>query len=664
MHSTLSTKFRRLITLLLYNIITLLLISCYRPTNLEQVLKKAEGNRAELEKVLEHYQAIGDEKKIEAAKFLITYMGNKYYHESDIITKYDTIFHLYKKQRDNGDYVGESFQIKNVWDSIIQKHGTIEPSKLKKIYDCQSLNAAFLIKNIDLAFSSWETSPLYNPDSFNLFCEYILPYRITNEPVENYRENYYNDLKHIIDTASTPLNIIEAYSKEFKMNRHYRVSQLLWNYPIEIPISKLEIGRRGTCLHLTTFAAFTMRACGLPVSIDRAIWANRSQGHSWNVLFLKDSIFPFDAFDKNKMKLLYKPAKIFRKRFSVDFSMIDCVSKEDIPESLINFDETDVTHEYVKTSNIKINIEYHKNNFHKKKYGIICVFDNKTWRPVHWGEIKSNKMYFNNMAVDNLYIAAYYDNGKIYTASEPFFIDIKGNTKSCKANISKLISMKLERKYPRFKRIEDHAWGLRQSKAEGANDPEFKNFTPFFRIIDIPFQVTDSLLNLNKKFRYIRLKSADHRQANYAEVEFYGKKEINAKETKLTGTIMGYPEINKENEHPYTLAMDNNLETYFSKPKGSKGWVGLDLGEGNEHIITRIRFAPRSDTNYILKGDIYELMYWNNNGWHSMGKKTAIHYNIITYDNVPSETIYLLRNLSRGKEERIFTYENNTQIWW
>lgn len=33
-------------------------------------------------------------------------------------------------------------------------------------------------------------------------------------------------------------------------------------------------------------------------------------------------------------------------------------------------------------------------------------------------------------------------------------------------------------------------------------------------------------------------------------------------------------------------------------------------------------------------------------------------------DNVPTNALLLLRNHTKGKEERIFTYENGEQVWW
>ena len=109
--------------------------------------------------------------------------------------------------------------------------------------------------------------------------------------------------------------------------------------------------------------------------------------------------------------------------------------------------------------------------------------------------------------------------------------------------------------------------------------------------------------------------------------------------------------------------MDGNLETWFEKRTRTEGWVGLDLGRGNERIITRVRFCPRSDTNFILEGDTYELFYWDEEQWNSAGSQVAVT-GMLTFTDIPGETLYWLRNLTRGREERIFTYKDGQQVWW
>ena len=55
-------------------------------------------------------------------------------------------------------------------------------------------------------------------------------------------------------------------------------------------------------------------------------------------------------------------------------------------------------------------------------------------------------------------------------------------------------------------------------------------------------------------------------------------------------------------------------------------------------------------------------MYYNDR-WVSLGIQTATNQ-YLEYDNAPTQALFLLRNLTQGNEERIFTYENGKQVWW
>ena len=57
-----------------------------------------------------------------------------------------------------------------------------------KVYDCHAIKAEYLIENIDLAFAAWQKRPWRHSLSFDEFCEWILPYRIGDEPLENWRK--------------------------------------------------------------------------------------------------------------------------------------------------------------------------------------------------------------------------------------------------------------------------------------------------------------------------------------------------------------------------------------------------------------------------------------------------------------------------------------------
>lgn len=58
----------------------------------------------------------------------------------------------------------------------------------EKIYDSKIITADYLIENIDLSFEVWKKYPWNKHLSFDDFCEFILPYRIANEPLSNWQK--------------------------------------------------------------------------------------------------------------------------------------------------------------------------------------------------------------------------------------------------------------------------------------------------------------------------------------------------------------------------------------------------------------------------------------------------------------------------------------------
>ena len=64
-------------------------------------------------------------------------------------------------------------------------------------------------------------------------------------------------------------------------------------------------------------------------------------------------------------------------------------------------------------------------------------------------------------------------------------------------------------------------------------------------------------------------------------------------------------------------------------------------------------------------GEEYELCYWDGEGWSSLGRQIGRRATQeLVYDNVPAGALLILHNHTKGKEERIFTYENGRQVWW
>ena len=109
-----------------------------------------------------------------------------------------------------------------------------------------------------------------------------------------------------------------------------------------------------------------------------------------------------------------------------------------------------------------------------------------------------------------------------------------------------------------------------------------------------------------------------------------------------------------------TNVFDGDVTTSFDYIESSGGWSGLDLGTPKQ--IGKIVYTPRNYDNYVCHGDDYELFYCSQDKWKSLGKQTS-YADSLVYKNVPINVLLLLKNHDRGIQERIFTYQERSQVW-
>lgn len=146
---------------------------------LEDSLKLSGENRAELERVLLHYK--DNPKKKKAAEFLIRNM--KWCHAED-----SPFMDIYYKQVDrlqanDSIYAEEMIAF---YDSIYKPEWF---QNMTVTFDLCTMKADYLIDHIDRAFQAWQ-SPWAKALSLDEFCEYILPHRLGNEPLEPWMAMY------------------------------------------------------------------------------------------------------------------------------------------------------------------------------------------------------------------------------------------------------------------------------------------------------------------------------------------------------------------------------------------------------------------------------------------------------------------------------------------
>ena len=124
--------------------------------------------------------------------------------------------------------------------------------------------------------------------------------------------------------------------------------------------------------------------------------------------------------------------------------------------------------------------------------------------------------------------------------------------------------------------------------------------------------------------------------------------------------------IKDNNKTIESLSREELHDLYYDNTKSNNKYhiyentITIDLGK--KHRITEIIFSPYNDDNFVVPDNVYELLFYHNE-WKSLGQKTSSTYSI-QYNNVPDNALLILKNLTKGKEERIFTYDNGKQSWW
>jgi hypothetical protein len=205
-------------------------------------------------------------------------------------------------------------------------------------------------------------------------------------------------------------------------------------------------------------------------------------------------------------------------------------------------------------------------------------------------------------------------------------------------------------------------------KIQAANRADFADAVTIHTITDeyVPDKIPT---NCTKGYRYWRYLGADGTFGSIAELAFF------ADTARLKGQSIACPFAEKE---VIDKAFDNNWLTNFETSAGdhdkwltetdadatghSNGaWVGMDFGRTQK--VDFVRVVPRSDDNDIHPGDEYELKYWNNREWISLGKKKA-EGNVLHYDNVPKNALLWVKDYTQGWDERPFLYNEGKPIWW
>jgi hypothetical protein len=410
--------------------ITALLISCgprdfKAPEEVTAILEKSGNNKPELEAVIRHYKDSKEVIKEEAAYYLI---GNL---EGQGYAVYRLVDTTGKKVEFNVLDYRNYDSLLTGWDKLEKEKGTLRFELDTLIRDYNTLTADYLITNIDLAFEAWEKNPWAKNLGFDQFCEYVLPYRSSNEPIENWRQYFIQELAWVKDSLKDKTDPVEAtgivndYIKSwFSFDPRY------YEHPTDQGLKEMLLNKMGRCEDMTNLAIYAMRALAIPVMSDfTPYWANTGNNHAWNaVLDKNDSVIIFMGGESNpgEYHLGNKLAKVWRKTFAIQGNSLAMKMEEweKAPKYLSSKTIKDVTDKYIPVTPIKV--ELTKGIPDSTNFVYICVFNSGEWCAIDYTRPYGMKATFSKMGMGIAYLPAFYYDEEIIPAGNAIILSDSG----------------------------------------------------------------------------------------------------------------------------------------------------------------------------------------------------------------------------------------------
>ena len=432
------------------NVVKLLVFLFFSSTtygqSIKESLRAAKNNKPNLEQVLSHYQKRGEIEKYKAAVFLIENMP---------IHKSENIVWLDKNQQtiefsefDFPDYKIAYNYLKSLKDSI-----GVRPAKMVE-YDVKKISSELLIEHIDLAFYEWKNNPWSQHYSFEIFCEYILPYRSLHESLEPWRK----DLKNFINQSTLKfIKTTDPTEACTHIISHLENFTFITRRPDPTPTlsaRQMLFRKQGSCPDLANFSVLLCRSKGVAASFDfTPHYAASSNRHFWNTVVDKHGKhIPFNSNAINScnncLPYLYKAdkkrlGKVFRLTYAIQKeSLANRLHQYQIPNSFLQQKNIkDVTSEYVSVSPLILN----KNKF-KDSIAYVSVYNLGKWKTIAWGAANQNKMIFKDLGRDLVYLPSGYVQQEHQYVRYPYWINKQGISKELSPNFTDTYTAILNRK--------------------------------------------------------------------------------------------------------------------------------------------------------------------------------------------------------------------------
>jgi len=298
------------------------------------------------------------------------------------------------------------------------------------IYDYSVMSSDLLIENIEWAFKVRDEFPWCRNLPEDVFFEYVLPYRSTEEPVHSWRPLMYETYKPLAEGFTNALEVAEAVNKYNTSIFHF--SDTYYRHPEDRDIPTLLSCGMGRCEDMSNLSNYSLWSIGVPTTSDfTPYWPKGDNNHAWNAVYYNGQWHTFMGCEAatapvyNGIKSSTF-AKVYRKSFSADPIMPPSPDGTE-PPRLMRTPAVDVTSEYTTVSDFELDVVSPTPAIY------LCVHNFAAWQGVGGAWANDGRVRFTDVGNDEiLYSATQYVEdetgwGDHYPVAPPFVLHRDGS---------------------------------------------------------------------------------------------------------------------------------------------------------------------------------------------------------------------------------------------
>jgi hypothetical protein len=294
------------------------------------------------------------------------------------------------------------------------------------VWDYSTMTSELLIEDVEYAFLARESFPWCRNLPENIFFDYVLPYRSTQEPVGSWRPVMFEELAPMVAGLGSCLEVSDVINQY--NGQRFRFDELYYRHPEDRDMFTCIASGAGRCEDISNLANYCLRAVGVPMASDfTPWWPKGDNNHAWNTVYDNGKwyISADNPLPNPNQSTIY--AKVYRESFSAG-PIMGPAPDGTLPPRLMRTSAIDVTADYTTVCDVNMRVD----NPARATY--LCVFNFGDWRAVGGAWAEDDSVLFKDVGnKDILYCATRYVEdetgwGKHYPVAPPFVLHPNGTT--------------------------------------------------------------------------------------------------------------------------------------------------------------------------------------------------------------------------------------------